>query len=234
MTALRAIVAFGVAALGLLPFPLKAFGTCPNQVTVYSCANCLDEWSEEGGLEWVGYLAGFSTTHIPGRRYVLEVTNGSPSILGINVFIDGQEWIGASELNGAGSLTRIVNIDDTQSSHSFTFYVYGCCGANASVRVYHESDPTFRIFGTQVFNRQSPTAEESHTFQKPAAAGEPYLLNVINGAANGTHRSSSGTLRVNGTDQLYFWSLGIPVYEQLVSLQSGTNTVSILNDGEAG
>src|SRR5438034_9812685 len=66
----------------------------------------------------------FSTTTSWGRRYILELRNGSPAVSGVSILIDGREWVGTDEFgSGVSYLTRVIDFADGSHSHSIELSV---------------------------------------------------------------------------------------------------------------
>jgi len=85
------------------------------------------------------------------------------------------------------------------------------------------------IFGPKRYNRTTgkPNTYQDH-FTLPQAATSPFILNVVNGAPNGSNRVSSGTIKINGTTIIKQsdFNQQVDTIRRTISLKS-SNTIEV-------
>ena len=85
-----------------------------------------------------------------------------------------------------------------------------------------QTGATVVFYGPQRFDRLSGSpVTVTEQFSVPSGMVAPYTIRIVNGAADGTHRVSSGTIHLNGVE-LFTQQLedNTPVLSQTVTLQS--------------
>ena len=92
-----------------------------------------------------------------------------------------------------------------------------------------QGTPDHVLFGPVQYDRtDGPPNEYSATFSVPGSVGAPFLLRIVNGAANGQNRISSGRVTVNGVQYVGPADFGqnVALIERSVTL-SPSNTVQV-------
>jgi YD repeat-containing protein len=86
------------------------------------------------------------------------------------------------------------------------------------------------VFGPRTYERTTgPPNVFTEPFLLPTNVGPPFTLHIDNGLPDGTHRISSATLTLNGTEVVSpnEFSQRVAVIEKAVTLQPGTNTLVV-------
>jgi RHS repeat-associated protein len=143
----------------------------------------------------------FTATVLPGRQYLLEIARGDgaggglPTALAVR--LNGSPI--ASETDFAGGVTWLRRVVALTAVDTVSVAVTGSAGATAQVKVLEIADPTVLVFGPQEFLRGNgqPETEIVH-FTFDGRGGAPYRLCILNGLADGTKRTSSATIVLNG------------------------------------
>ncbi len=178
------------------------------------------------------------TTH--GRRYVLEVVNGSSRVSGMtfaNASL-GREFVGTSDFGtGTTSLLRTIDVLPGESNN-IEVAVKGPLNSYVTVRIVKVWDPTFRVFGRKTYVRPSVIAAQADTFTMPLDAGYPYTLWALNGDTNTTaHRLTNATVSVNGTQVMSSsdFGTGRATASKQVNIDPDLqNIISLYNQSAAG
>src|SRR3990170_1539247 len=95
--------------------------------------------------------------------------------------------------------------------------------------VAHAQTPDQVLFGPTQYNRTAGAPNEySGSFSVPASAGAPFVLRIVNGAANGQNRINSGWVKVNGVQVVGPADFGqnVALIERSLSL-SPNNTLEV-------
>lgn len=188
-------------------------------------ATTYTQTSSGGGSLWEDKVI---TTVVPGRRYLLKIANGAPTVTSGAITIGGQQWVGTSELTMyTTSLTRTI---DLSGDDAMDILLSGRRGSNITIWIIHVPDSTFKIYGRKTFVRPNPPATQVDSFATPQGAGPGYTLRVINGTPAGGSRITTGTLSLNGSTILQSsdFGTGIATITRSVTLDS-LNHLSIDN-----
>ena len=151
------------------------------------------------------YDESFTADSVIGKRFLIEIVNGSPATTNIRAVVDSQQWIGSTELNSGATFSRVIDVGTT-GSHDMTLYVVGSHTAWLTLRVVRVTEPTFIIYPMSgsskygYFVKQTGTTIQADTFVQVAAADTPYTMRAINGNPGGTNRTTTATIKV-GTSQ---------------------------------
>jgi RHS repeat-associated protein len=225
----------GGCCLTLASSPNPAHATCATDtVVVYGSTRFY------GGGGYPAYTLYdpeyFSTTTSWGRRYIIELRNGSPALSGVSIVIDGQEWIGTDEFgSGVSYLTRTVDFADGSHSHSIELSVQGGTSAYVDVRVYHVTEPMFKVYGRKIFIKPSPAAAQLDSFAIPNGAKPGYSMRILNGDSTGAHRTNNCSVKLNNVQVLAFseFTTGTATLKRDVTLLGSgqQNKVEVNNQG---
>lgn len=145
---------------------------------------------------WHEYDVDLEVDSVLGKRFLIELTNGSSPITTFEALIDNQQWIGSGELGGAdATLSRIVDITTT-GTHLLAIRLKGVATRWVDVRVVRVNDPSFVVYPQTTY---AGADTDSASFAKPNVGESVYTLRVINGAPIGSNRVTSGSLHLNQT-----------------------------------
>ena len=192
------IALFGSAAARLLPVgsgSRTALRAPVDTVTVYGPR----QFDTPTGSN-ATHIETFSPTVISGKLVFLRFANGAPdgthrATAGV-VKLNGATIIAGSEFTGAVTITRVVKLT---ASDTLQVDVSGTAGAYVTVSVLSVPDPTFVIFGPRTFTRSTGQPfDDSVRFTFPAGAGAPQTFYISNGYPDGSHRTSSAVVTLNG------------------------------------
>jgi hypothetical protein len=170
-------------------------------------------------------------TIVPGRRYALQLTNGGHVVTSARVSVGGQEWVGSTEFGStSGTITRLI---DVQTDNFVQVITTGTSGASVTLRVYHEPDSTFKVYGRTDFAYDTTTVSGSRhvdSFVAPVGGGPVFDLRVINGGPAGANRVVSGSLSLNGVTVLQSsdFGAGVATLRRTVTL-SGAGTPNLVS-----
>ena len=183
---------------------------------------------------WTLFDDSFNADTVAGRRYVLEVVNGTTVASGARVSINSQEFLGTSEF-GTGTSRVLREIDVTPGSNAISTQVKGSGSAWINVRVVRVWDPTFIVHGPTTFTYTNGTPQ-TDTFSIPSGAKSPYFLRAINGAPSGTNRVTNATLWLNGSSVLSSSDVGtgVATVSKTVTLTGTNDRDSLLNQSGSG
>ena len=147
------------------------------------------KYSRSSGFGFTIHEDDFSTTVVPGRRYVLEVDNS-----GITYFRfsnNSQEWVGSGELSG-----RLFREIDVGANNDMTITLGGSPGNSVSLRVVHVKEPTYYVHGRADYDTSDT---DTVFFSIPSDASTPHTVHVINGNGAGANRVDQGSVELNGS-----------------------------------
>ena len=189
---------FGSAAARLLPVGSAtpaALRAPVDTVTIYGPR----QFDTPNGRK-VTHIETFSPSVISGKQYFLRFTSGAPDgthrATGGGVNLNGATIIAGSEFTGAATITRVVQVT---ASDTIQVEVSGTAGAYVTVSVLSVPDPTFVVFGPRTFTRGTGQPfDDSVRFTLPAGAGAPQTFYISNGYPDGSHRTSSAVVTLNG------------------------------------
>jgi RHS repeat-associated protein len=111
----------------------------------------------------------------------------------------------------------------------FAGWLLALAALGASGPVVAQGAPDQLLFGPVQYNRTAgPPNQYSGSFAVPASAGAPFQLRIVNGAANGQNRISSGWVKLNGVQVVGPADFGqnVALIERNVNLSPG-NTVDV-------
>ncbi|HEX7050103.1 MAG TPA: hypothetical protein VF188_07890 [Longimicrobiales bacterium] len=100
---------------------------------------------------------------------------------------------------GVGAAADAATGAVADGTHTLELELGGEAGTAVVVTIVGDPDPTFTVFGPERYelNILLPSVTTTH-FTRPAAAGAPFWLEVVNGAPDGSHRVLVGSVRLNG------------------------------------
>ena len=96
----------------------------------------------------------------------------------------------------------------------------------------HAQTPDYVLFGPTQYNRTAGAPNVySGSFSVPASAGAPFQLRIVNGAANGQNRITSGWVKVNGVQVVGAADFGpnVALIERNLTLSPG-NTLEVAGE----
>jgi hypothetical protein len=133
--------------------------------------------------------------------FVLRVVDGdgrgNGRVSGLSLRVNG------AEVATAASLARVGGTLDVPvallGQNTIEASVEGPAGAGISLVVLQVPEPSFTVFGPKTVQRSAGApVVVTERFPLPVGSAGPYRLHVINGAADGSARTPSATIRVNG------------------------------------
>ncbi|MEO5616520.1 MAG: hypothetical protein ABIS67_02005, partial [Candidatus Eisenbacteria bacterium] len=154
------------------------------------------------GSGTVVYELEFEADTIPGKRYLVQLLNGSTPATGALVYADSQQWVGSSQFGSStSSLSRIIEIG-TSGTHGLSLWISGPSGASVDLRVIRVGEPTYTVYGPQTFVRPATISTQTVTFARADTAKPPFTMRVINGSPGGSNRVTTGTVSLHGIQAL--------------------------------
>jgi len=187
-----------------------------------------------GSSSWTLFDDSFTADTVGGRRYVVEVVNGTTAASGVLLSINGQEFVGSSEF-GTSTSRILREVDVSLGSNSITTEVKGSGSAWVNVRVVRVWDPTFVVYGPTTFTYTNGSPQID-IFSISSAAKSPYTLRAINGSPTGSNRLTNATLWLNGSSVMSSSDLGtgIATVSKTVTLSATNNRDSLQNQSGSG
>ncbi|HEX8363056.1 MAG TPA: RHS repeat-associated core domain-containing protein, partial [Longimicrobium sp.] len=174
----------------------------------------------------------------PGAAFVLRVVDGdgrgNGRVSALSLRVNGAEVATAAALARSGGTLDVPVLLLAQNTIEAT--VEGPQGAGVSVVVLQVPEPSFTAFGPHTARRAAGAPSvDTESFALPPGAAAPYRLQVTNGAADGSGRTSSATIRVNGVQVVGPADLSQNVGALLRDVQLGArNTVEVELRGAPG
>ncbi len=165
------------------------------------------------------------------QRFVLEIWNTNCSA--VTVVVDGQQWIGSTEVGF--STTQVLRTIDlgAGSNHSVTIGLNGAAGKYIWARIVRVREPAFIVRPDTLFVRGASVPDTQYTyFNVTDLTQTPFTMRVINGSPNGTNRTTNAVIKLNGTTVLSSFSTGVATSTFNVNVLS-SNTVMVINSGAA-
>jgi len=132
------------------------------------------------------FVEAFAMTVVPGRRYLVRITKGTPPLTKADVFFNRLKVATVADLPPSGAFTRIVQ---PLAADTFDVRVAGSAGANIQVSLKYVPDPTYTIRGPIRYNKSNQFVPDTFVAAAPPASA-PYYGYVTNGPP-GTNRANS-------------------------------------------
>jgi RHS repeat-associated protein len=147
------------------------------------------------------HVERFAAAAPEGTAFVLRVVDGdglgNGRVSALSLRVNGAEVATAASLGRAGGTLDVAVA--LLGQNTIEASVEGPAGAGVSLVVLRVPEPSFTLFGPKTVQRAAGTpAVVTERFPLPAGAAGPYRLHVVNGAADGSARTPSATIRVNG------------------------------------
>ncbi|HEY5545027.1 MAG TPA: hypothetical protein VIK50_03140, partial [Gemmatimonadaceae bacterium] len=189
-----------------------------------------ETFTTAGGAE-TQFVEAFAMTVVPGRRYLVRITKGTPALTKADVFFNRLKVATVADLPPSGAFTRIVQ---PLAADTFDVRVAGSAGANIQVSLKYVPDPTYTIRGPIRYNKSNQFVPDTFVAAAPPASA-PYYGYVTNGPP-GTNRANSLQLKLNGTDLTVPLEFGtnLPGFVIQLPLVTGQNVLSAKVGGQNG
>jgi len=142
-----------------------------------------------------------------GSGYLLRATNGTGGAARVTsgvIVVNGAIVVGTTTLAGLAAGASVTVPVELSATDTLIAALRGPAGSAVSITVLAAPDPTFYVFGPKQYERATgkPVTVTEH-FSLPPGAAPPSYLCFRNGDPDGTRRTSSAVVRLNGVDILH-------------------------------
>jgi len=148
------------------------------------------------------YVERFTPAVDPGKTYTLRIDNGTPSGSNrsskVTVTLNGFQVVSPTEVTQQiARLDKIVALTPVDTLRM----TVGTAGSQVTVTVFGTPSRYYTVFGPRTFLKSTNSPIDSTLSFSSEIGGTGTiagLVYVVNGASDGTHRVSSGSVSVNG------------------------------------
>ncbi|HEX6909936.1 MAG TPA: carboxypeptidase regulatory-like domain-containing protein, partial [Longimicrobium sp.] len=169
------------------------------------------------------HVERFGATASPGRVRTLRLARGGAS--DATVKLNGATlWAGPLAVPVLEMPVTLAELNTLEVA------VSGSTDTGVTLSVVEAADATYTVWGERRFYRYTGSpVTETERFAVAATAAAPHALHVYNGAPDGTHRTSSARVWLNGVEVLSPSHLNqqVPAILVPVQLRAGENVVQV-------